>query len=330
MSIDAPKKLRDLLEIITSNYLNAQKKRFTNNSLAVLIRKKSPEIIREIISFEGMIVKGSAGMGNWTSSPWIAVINNKETDGAQEGVYVVYLFSEDMENVYLTLNQGVSRIIDKNGRKKAHEILQYQAKNVRLNHIITEFNADDNIKISNKYPGSDYEKSTIFYKKYISNQLPVNEKLEADLKYLVNFYNDILNETEVLTANVIFSFPYTKNVLEGKRQLKQHFIRERNKSIIKNAKELGLKEKGELRCEICDFSFFENYGEIGKDFIEAHHTKPISSMRSGEVTNVEDISLLCSNCHSILHRRMPWLELDELKNMIQFKKVSKYELVKNK
>jgi putative restriction endonuclease len=55
------------------------------------------------------------------------------------------------------------------------------------------------------------------------------------------------------------------------------------------------------------------YGEIGRDFIEAHHTKPVASLEENERVTVEDLLAVCSNCHRMLHRWMPLLTADELK-----------------
>ncbi len=61
----------------------------------------------------------------------------------------------------------------------------------------------------------------------------------------------------------------------------------------------------------------ERYGEIGDGYIEGHHTKPISEMSENEQTKVEDIALVCANCHRMLHRKRPWLSITELKNLIK-------------
>jgi putative restriction endonuclease len=62
--------------------------------------------------------------------------------------------------------------------------------------------------------------------------------------------------------------------------------------------------------------FEKKYGERGKDFIEAHHTIPVSEMVPGQNTKVEDIALVCSNCHKILHRTRPWLSMKRLKEIL--------------
>lgn len=59
-----------------------------------------------------------------------------------------------------------------------------------------------------------------------------------------------------------------------------------------------------LSCVVCGFNFEEIYGERGKDFIEVHHVKPLSSI--GEEVAIdpkEDLVPVCSNCHRMIHRR---------------------------
>ncbi|MCB9108740.1 MAG: HNH endonuclease [Anaerolineales bacterium] len=55
----------------------------------------------------------------------------------------------------------------------------------------------------------------------------------------------------------------------------------------------------------------------GSGFIEAHHTIPVSDMEPGQATRVEDIALICSNCHRMLHRTRPWLSIGMLKELLK-------------
>lgn len=75
---------------------------------------------------------------------------------------------------------------------------------------------------------------------------------------------------------------------------------------------------GRLCCEVCGFDFEKTYGEIGKDFIEVHHNKPLYSLEEETVPNPEtDFNCLCSNCHRMIHRRAgDILTVKELKKMI--------------
>lgn len=106
---------------------------------------------------------------------------------------------------------------------------------------------------------------------------------------------------------------------EGKKSLRTHICRERNYQVIKDAKDKYKKENGKLTCQICGFDFEDVYGKIGKDFIEGHHTIPVSELKEGDKTKVEDIVLVCSNCHKMLHRKRPWLNPDQLEELLKNK-----------
>ncbi|MFF0828146.1 EVE domain-containing protein [Brevibacillus sp. NPDC003359] len=106
-----------------------------------------------------------------------------------------------------------------------------------------------------------------------------------------------------------------KEYPEGKIAFVLHKKRERNPKLIKEAKRLFINKYGRLYCEACNFDFQKVYGDRGVDFIEGHHKKLISEMNEGEKTKVEDIAMLCSNCHRMIHRK-PIISVEELKVLI--------------
>jgi predicted HNH restriction endonuclease len=106
---------------------------------------------------------------------------------------------------------------------------------------------------------------------------------------------------------------------EGQKQ--QHLItlRQRNKKLVHAAKTNYKNNYGALSCSICGFNFANIYGDIGEDFIEAHHLIPLSDTDS-TTTKLEDIALVCSNCHRMLHRKTPPYTPDELRQRIHSKR----------
>ena len=105
---------------------------------------------------------------------------------------------------------------------------------------------------------------------------------------------------------------------EGKIFERIHKSRERNSIIIHQFKTEALKLNGCLECSCCGFDFSTEYGELGNEFIEVHHLKPLSAMQeNGEMTSKEDLVLVCSICHSMIHRRRPWLTKFELRSILK-------------
>jgi 5-methylcytosine-specific restriction enzyme A len=80
---------------------------------------------------------------------------------------------------------------------------------------------------------------------------------------------------------------------------------------------IGLAD--DYRCKACELNFVERYGEIGKDFIHVHHTKPISAIgKSYKIKPLNDLVPVCPNCHAMLHRKpgnVPYT-IAELRRMI--------------
>jgi 5-methylcytosine-specific restriction protein A len=55
-------------------------------------------------------------------------------------------------------------------------------------------------------------------------------------------------------------------------------------------------------CAACGFSFEIAYGEAGREFIDVHHTVPVSLLGdSYRLDPITDLVPLCANCHSMAH-----------------------------
>lgn len=96
---------------------------------------------------------------------------------------------------------------------------------------------------------------------------------------------------------------------EGKRHLRKHFLRERCHKLVSEFK----MSLASFNCWICGFNFEKTYGLIGAEFIEAHHAKPISSPKKSQLTSINDFVAVCSNCHSMIHKKVPPLNWRKLK-----------------
>jgi predicted HNH restriction endonuclease len=103
---------------------------------------------------------------------------------------------------------------------------------------------------------------------------------------------------------------------EGRLLTRRHLARERNRKLVETKRKQALEIYGKLTCEVCDFDFSASYGDRGHGFLECHHTKPISTLADGYSTHINDLVLVCANCHRMLHRTVPWLSISELKAML--------------
>jgi HNH endonuclease len=86
--------------------------------------------------------------------------------------------------------------------------------------------------------------------------------------------------------------------LEGKLRTVTLSKPERSRTLRVNV----LAVRG-LQCEICEFDFANCYGEFAKNCVEIHHLRPLGSSGPGErTTTVDDLIVVCPNCHRALHQ----------------------------
>jgi hypothetical protein len=93
-----------------------------------------------------------------------------------------------------------------------------------------------------------------------------------------------------------------KEAREGQRRLAAHMRLERSAALVRALKIESMKRhNGRLPCEVCGFDFLESYGPVGADFAEAHHRASLAeSPEKGRVTALQDLAVVCSNCHRML------------------------------
>jgi 5-methylcytosine-specific restriction enzyme A len=108
----------------------------------------------------------------------------------------------------------------------------------------------------------------------------------------------------------------TLTVREGRLKLVEHFRRERNREIIKAKKQQVLRATGCLICKVCGFDFARVYGHLGRGFCEVHHKVPLAAVGTEVTTNLEDLAILCANCHHMVHRTNPFKSIEELKQVV--------------
>ncbi|AWO87710.1 MULTISPECIES: HNH endonuclease [Bradyrhizobium] len=104
---------------------------------------------------------------------------------------------------------------------------------------------------------------------------------------------------------------------EGRILTRVHLSRERNRKLVEQKKLAAIKAAGKLACEVCSFDFEAAYSEHGTGFIEVHHLKPVHTLLPGQKTKLDDLALLCANCHRMIHARKPWLTLEQLRQTLQ-------------
>lgn len=113
---------------------------------------------------------------------------------------------------------------------------------------------------------------------------------------------------------------YAKAV-EGRVVQRLVRVAERDPKLRKDKIAQSRTERGSIACETCGFDFEVAYPGLGEGFVHVHHVVPLHF--TGVIENgVEDLILVCANCHVMIHRQSPWKTPDQLREILAKSTVS--------
>lgn len=157
--------------------------------------------------------------------------------------------------------------------------------------ISSNINSDENI-LAGPY-GYISSKAIEAYIRFYAN------KHGIDLKVVENSINEKAQEQEDVEK-------FEGRMTEARILRRQRNYQARQKCL----------ENSDYKCYICGFDFGKTYGEIGRGFLEVHHTKPLASYDDEHPIPQNELCALCSNCHSMVHRKKEVLDVEELKRIV--------------
>lgn len=195
-------RLKTAFDNILSNYLLARLKPFGREHSLWRVFEELSEHFQEYASNRTTLgVKWSVGKGSWARVPWLALVDSRETNSTQNGVFPVYLFREDLAGVYLTLNQGIGVLKEKHGTPESRRILRDRAAQLLRDSLSLRalgqigFSLDNKIHLYNdRGPEKDYEASVVAYKFYRRDEIPSDAELLYDLEQLLRAYDEYLEQ----------------------------------------------------------------------------------------------------------------------------------------
>lgn len=97
-----------------------------------------------------------------------------------------------------------------------------------------------------------------------------------------------------------------RRFVEGSLRRVGHLRRERDSALVAKKRGQFLAKHGNFHCEACGNDWIELYGpEIAAGCFDVHHAATlVKDMEVGHISRVEDLMLLCANCHRAEHQRM--------------------------
>lgn len=167
-----------------------------------LIKNIIPKYINDNIlenSTDHKYADGGIGQGNYSAVPWVAIYNPKITEDTKDGYYIVILIHPEGKGIYLSLNQGWTKIKNRNNgntdeaKKEAlsvsKELSQYLINN---EYSKGKFLYGNEAYDNNGYP-MGYAHGSILYSYYPINNLN-NDKFIEDLKKFVTIFDDLASK----------------------------------------------------------------------------------------------------------------------------------------
>jgi MoxR-like ATPase len=165
-----------------------------------LMTSRGPALLQGLVSGR-LGVQGSGGVGTEAEVPWIRIYDPELAPSAQEGWYLVYLFSADGSAAFLCLMQGVT-----------HPNIEMIASGVEWARGLLGPQDRAQVEIdlrSRQGAGSRptaYERATAYAVRYSQRQLPDEEQLRADLQYMLELLARVyeaIRRPEKLTVEAV-------------------------------------------------------------------------------------------------------------------------------
>jgi MoxR-like ATPase len=186
----------DLLREFLESYGAARHEQFGGSHPAAQRLQRVAQVLQERLppSLSDARVRPSVGQGNWAAVPWIAVLDPRETNTTQRGIYPVVLIPEDLGGVFLTLAQGVTELKRDRGKAAAYAVLSERADAIRpqLAQLAdADFGQDGDVDLGPSTLGQDYAASVIVSKFYAREELATSS-VDDDFVDLCVAYGHLL------------------------------------------------------------------------------------------------------------------------------------------
>lgn len=202
--------LHDLIATIMQNYPDDQTERlddpYKGNTTAELLRDGLQNVSCTKSLLSNYVVKGSAGQGRWSILPWIGIFDKDLSDSPQKSYYLAYLFSDEMDNAYLSLNQGWTFFKDHYTQplETAEQVNDYWRHHLTINNSrittadinLVKEKRDRDARLGN-------EICNIASIHYVKNNLPDNQQMITDLQIMINLFQELkqkLHSTNLETS----------------------------------------------------------------------------------------------------------------------------------
>ncbi|SFC72983.1 MrcB family domain-containing protein [Massilia yuzhufengensis] len=263
-------------------------------------------------------VEGSIGNGNIARVPWVGIFRKEITESAENGYYIVLLFSEDMSSCYLSLNQGITAV-----EKRYTKSFAWKKMAEAADRAWSYLEPDPDLwkgtirLASTGDLGRAYEAAAIASYQYLRT-FPVSDTIFfQQLGKLLVHYERLFSlfKYDLHSLFTVSEAEFQQVVLDKAAQLSAAQRAGRPIDIPSPANQTTSRysrspivaaaaiQAAQFACEI-DASHRTFMSRARQQrYVEAHHLIPISQQPrfSASLDVVANIVSLCATCHRLLH-----------------------------
>ena len=137
------------------------------------------------------------------------------------------------------------------------------------------------------------------------------DEFAGDPQLVSELAEEIRREIEKVSISTSEKVEDNASVVEGQRRLRIHYSRERKSQRHQKLRQFK-KDNDALYCEACGITATNYTKEIQDSIFEVHHRIPLSAADGIIETKLEDLAVVCANCHRAIHSSKPMKEVDAL------------------
>lgn len=151
---------------------------------------------------ENWISNGSCGSGRRAAVPWCRIADPQISASTTKGIYIVYLFSQQIDKVYLALGFGITEKKEEYRQQGLNWEVNIRDDINKVRKIIPteqindfETNCDE-VNLGNRGEAKNYKAGIILFKEYLLNNLPSNDEIESDFIKMMKVYKSYIDRKD--------------------------------------------------------------------------------------------------------------------------------------
>jgi 5-methylcytosine-specific restriction protein A len=317
--------LSELFDNFAKEYPLLIKNKFKMDVNTDILRHEIPTQLTKLVAIPSEYkIYGSVGQGQWAEIPWVAILDKNITGTTQNGYYVVFLFSRDMKEVFLSLAVGWTQYEQAYGIKEGRDALELTVKKLQdtLRSPLDDFSFSKRSLGATKTLGKGYESGGICHKTYKLENMPPDEIIISDVNKILGVYRELRGYvgTNVLNLEIddmqIVEEQFKKDVIKASdkivtpgeaikeiKKLTETIKKAPATEKIRMAKYVArnrkfaelIKKSANYTCQICGMKPFKT--KSGGLYAEAHHELELAIHK---IDHPDVMICLCAQCHRII------------------------------